>query len=374
MKDKLKCGIVTFHSSHNYGSVLQAYAMVKVMQRLGLDAELVDFRHPRTTDMYEWRLWSPYKNWKWNLRELVLRGLFGFGKKREQVFSDFIENVLIKSKRVKDKKDIPDIYDVLVCGSDQIWNPFASGCNDPIYYLDFGSTSCKFSYAASSGSKRFGDSNPTQFKKFLTNLNSIGVREQFMQDYIKEDFGLQSIVNPDPTFLLDAEEWRQVEKTYLGIPQKYLLVYTIQNPGKTVAFAKEVATRLQLPIVQICNDRGYRAFLHKGVDYSLMDVSPQQFIWLFRHASFVVTNTFHGNMFSVVFRKNFIHCANNPNDSRISTLHKAIGLGSDRKCYSISDINHIQFNVDYSIIEENIKDYIKCGINFIMENLNEYPH
>ena len=172
MKDKLKCGIVTFHSSHNYGSVLQAYAMVKVMQRLGLDAELIDFRHPRTTDMYEWRLWSPYKNWKWNLRELVLRGLFGFGKKREQVFSDFIENVLVKSKRVKDKNDIPDIYDVLICGSDQIWNPKASGENDPIYYLDFGTTTCKFSYAASSGSVRFGDSNPTQFKKYLTNLKN----------------------------------------------------------------------------------------------------------------------------------------------------------------------------------------------------------
>ena len=140
---KKKCGIVTFHSSHNYGSVLQAYAMVRVMQKMGLDAELIDFRHPRTTDMYEWRLWSTYKNWKWNLRELVLRGLFSFGKKREQVFSDFIENVLKKSKRVKDKNDIPDIYDILVCGSDQIWNPKASGENDPIYYLDFGTTTLK---------------------------------------------------------------------------------------------------------------------------------------------------------------------------------------------------------------------------------------
>ena len=192
---KKKCGIVTFHSSHNYGSVLQAYAMVRVMQKMGLDAELIDFRHPRTTDMYEWRLWSTYKNWKWNLRELVLRGLFSFGKKREQVFSDFIENVLKKSKRVKDKNDIPDIYDILVCGSDQIWNPKASGENDPIYYLDFGTTTCKFSYAASSGSVRFGDENPELFKKYLQNLKSIGVRERFMQEYIKEELkDLEKIV------------------------------------------------------------------------------------------------------------------------------------------------------------------------------------
>lgn len=76
-----------------------------------------------------------------------------------------------KSKRVKDKNDIPDIYDILVCGSDQIWNPKASGENDPIYYLDFGTTTCKFSYAASSGSVRFGDENPELFKSICKTWN-----------------------------------------------------------------------------------------------------------------------------------------------------------------------------------------------------------
>lgn len=372
MKDKLKCGIVTFHSSHNYGSVLQAYAMVKVMQRLGLDAELIDFRHPRTTDMYEWRLWSPYKNWKWNLRELVLRGLFGFGKKREQVFSDFIENVLVKSKRVKGKNDIPDIYDVLVCGSDQIWNPFASGCNAPIYYLDFGSTSCKFSYAASSGSVRFGDSNPTLFKKYLTNLKSIGVREQFMQDYIEEAFGLKSVINPDPTFLLDAEEWTKIEKPYHGLPEKYLLIYTIEYPQSTIAFAHKVAHQLGLPTVQICNDRGLRAFLHKDVDYRLMDVAPQQFLWLFHHATFIVTNTFHGNMFSVIFRKRFIHYAMNSYDSRITTLRNAIGLEPNENIfYEGNDFQYFPYQfVDYNWdMERKISTYIQSGIEFIQSNI-----
>lgn len=370
--EKKKCGIVTFHSSHNYGSVLQAYAMVKVMQKLGLDAELIDFRHPQTTAMYEWTPWSPYKNWRWNLRELILRGLLGFGKKREQVFSDFIENVLIKSNRIKDKNDIPNIYDVLVCGSDQIWNPNASGKNDPIYYLDFGTTTCKFSYAASSGSQKFGENNFILIKQFLTNLKSIGVREQFMQDYIKEKFGLHSVVNPDPTFLVDASEWAQIEKPYNGLPQKYLLVYTIQHPSETIAFAKKISQLLNLPVVHICNDRGYRAlFQNKRIDYSLMDVSPQQFLWLFNHSSFIVTNTFHGNMFSIIFRKNFIHYAINPNDSRISTLHETIGF-KDKKIYHIGDtINQSQLKTDYTNHEKEITSYIKNGIDFICNNLKE---
>ena len=68
------------------------------MQKMGLDAELIDFRHPRTTDMYEWRLWSTYKNWKWNLREIGIAWLIQIWEKREQVFSDFIENVLKNPK------------------------------------------------------------------------------------------------------------------------------------------------------------------------------------------------------------------------------------------------------------------------------------
>ena len=363
---KKKCGIVTFHSSHNYGSVLQAYAMVRVMQKMGLDAELIDFRHPRTTDMYEWRLWS-YKNWKWNLRELVLRGLFSFGKKREQVFSDFIENVLKKSKRVKDKNDIPDIYDILVCGSDQIWNPKASGENDPIYYLGFGTTTCKFSYAASSGSVRFGDENPELFKKYLQNLKSIGVRERFMQEYIKEELGLVSEINPDPTFLLNASEWSEIEKPYKGLPDNYLLIYTIKRPKETINFAHQVAVSLNLPTVQICNDRDLNALMHKDVDYRLMNVSPQQFLWLFHHASFIVTNTFHGNMFSVIYRKNFVHYGTNSSDTRISTLHDEIRL----KNKIVSSFEIDQRIIDYNLIEENVAYYCKCGLNFIQANIND---
>lgn len=364
---KKKCGIVTFHSSHNYGSVLQAYAMVRVMQKMGLDAELIDFRHPRTTDMYEWRLWSTYKNWKWNLRELVLRGLFSFGKKREQVFSDFIENVLKKSKRVKDKNDIPDIYDILVCGSDQIWNPKASGENDPIYYLDFGTTTCKFSYAASSGSVRFGDENPELFKKYLQNLKSIGVRERFMQEYIKEELGLVSEINPDPTFLLNASEWSEIEKPYKGLPDNYLLIYTIKRPKETINFVHQVAVSLNLPTVQICNDRDLNALMHKDVDYRLMNVSPQQFLWLFHHASFIVTNTFHGNMFSVIYRKNFVHYGINSSDTRISTLHDEIRL----KNKIVSSFEIDQRIIDYNLIEENVAYYCKCGLNFIQANIND---
>lgn len=368
-KRQPKCGIVTFHSAHNYGSVLQAYAMVMTMKNLSMDAELIDFRHPHTADAYEWKLWTPYKNWRWNLKDIFLRGMMGIGKKREKVFKDFIEHQLLKSERFNSRKDIPsNKYDVLICGSDQIWNPVSTGENDPIYFLDFGNTSCKFSYAASAGSCKFPVQEHDKYLGLLKNLKSIGVRENFLQDYIKEEFALDSVVNPDPTLLLSADEWEKIEKSYMGLPKQYLLVYTLVKTDETLAFARQVGIKLGLPVVEICNTRGLKGKSKKNVDYNIMDASPQQFLWLFHHASFIVTNTFHGNMFSVIFRKSFVHYDVNGNDSRITTLHEAIGLKRTRM---IKDVDALkERDINYYLIEDQIKAYADEGIQYIKSNLS----
>lgn len=368
-KRQPKCGIVTFHSAHNYGSVLQAYAMVMTMKNLSMDAELIDFRHPHTADAYEWKLWTPYKNWRWNLKDIFLRGMMGIGKKREKVFKDFIEHQLLKSERFNSRKDIPsNKYDVLICGSDQIWNPVSTGENDPIYFLDFGNTSCKFSYAASAGSCKFPVQEHDKYLGLLKNLKSIGVRENFLQDYIKEEFALDSVVNPDPTLLLSADEWEKIEKSYMGLPKQYLLVYTLVKTDETLAFARQVGIKLGLPVVEICNTRGLKGKSKKNVDYNIMDASPQQFLWLFHHASFIVTNTFHGNMFSVIFRKSFVHYDVNGNDSRITTLHEAIGLKRTRM---IKDVDALkERDINYNLIEDQIKAYADEGIQYIKSNLS----
>lgn len=365
---QLKCGIVTFHSAHNYGSVLQAYAMVMTMKKLGTNAELIDFRHPHTTDAYEWKLWSPYKNWRWNIKDIFLRGIMGIGKKREKVFKDFIECKLPKSERINNRNDILSTkYDVLICGSDQIWNPISTGENDPIYFLDFGETKCKFSYAASAGSCKFPQKEHDKYLGFFKKMKSIGVREIFLKEYLKEEFGIDSVVNPDPTLLLNMNEWESIEKPYPKLPEKYLLVYTLSKVDETLAFAREIGTKLGLPVVQICNTRGLKSESKKNVDFNLMDASPHQFLWLFHHANFIVTNTFHGNMFSVIFRKPFVHYDVNGDDSRITTFHNAIGL---KKTRMIKNVNALkERDINYDLIEYKIEAYANKGIQYIKNNL-----
>lgn len=369
MEIKKKCGIITFHSAYNYGSVLQSFALVKTLENYNIEAEIIDFRHPHTTDLYQWRFWSHYKNWRWNLREILLRGVLRFGRKRELVFEKFINMMLTLSCKVDNKTGIPDKYDILICGSDQIWNPLASGENDPIYYLDFGSTKCKFSYAASSGSREFGQGCMTDMNILLNNLQAIGVREQFMKEYIKREFNLDSTVNPDPTLLCSSEEWAKIEEPYTGIPSEFLLVYTLKSPKDILSFAKEVGNNLKLPIVYICNDRGWGALMHSRMSFSLMDVSPQQFIWLFHHAKFIVTNSFHGNMFSVIFRKNFINYTVSDNDTRIYTLHDTIGLGKSRLVEKFSEFQKMNSVIDYDSINMLINEYRELGLDYICRNV-----
>lgn len=365
---QLKCGIVTFHSAHNYGSVLQAYAMVMTMKKLGTNAELIDFRHPHTTDAYEWKLWSPYKNWRWNIKDIFLRGIMGIGKEREKVFKDFIECKLPKSERINNRNDISSTkYDVLICGSDQIWNPISTGENNPIYFLDFGETKCKFSYAASAGSCKFPQKEHDKYLGFFKKMKSIGVREIFLKEYLKEEFGIDSVVNPDPTLLLNMNEWESIEKPYPNLPEKYLLVYTLSKVDETLAFAREIGTKLGLPVVQICNTRGLKSESKKIVDFNLMDASPQQFLWLFHHANFIVTNTFHGNMFSVIFRKPFVHYDVNGDDSRITTFHNAIGLKMTRMIKNVNALK--ERDINYDLIECKIEAYANKGIQYIKNNL-----
>lgn len=368
--NKRKCGIVTFHSAYNYGSVLQSYAMVMTMKNLGLDAELIDFRHPHTTDMYEWKLWTPYKNWKWNIKDFILRGILGIGKKREKLFRDFIETKLPMSRRFSNRNEIPPTkYDVLVCGSDQIWNPVSTGENDPFYFLDFGKTSCKFSYAASAGSSKFPPEEHMKYAQYLGHLKSIGVREQFLKDYIKSEFQLESEINPDPTLLVNRFEWEKIEEPYNGLPQQYLLVYTLEHANETLEFARQIGNKLGLPIVQICNTRGLKGKSKDYVDYVLLDASPSQFVWLFNHARFIVTNTFHGNMFSVIFRKSFVHYDINGSDSRITTLHTAIGLDQTRMIRTADALT--ESDINYAIIETQICAFANKGIQFIKKNIEK---
>ena len=153
------------------------------------------------------------------------------------------------------------------------------------------------------------------------------------------------------------------------MPQQYLLVYTLEHANETLEFARQMGNKLGLPIVQICNTRGLKGKSKDYVDYVLLDASPSQFVWLFNHARFIVTNTFHGNMFSVIFRKSFVHYDINGSDSRVTTLHTAIGLDQTRMIRTADALT--ESDINYALIETQICAFANKGIQFLKKNIEK---
>lgn len=365
---KIKCGLVTYHNSHNYGSVLQTYAMVKTLETFGLDVEVINYQSPYTITAYQTVLWSPYKTIKLNAEDFILQYILQFGRKREKAFNRFINTRLPLTQPYKTEKEIPDKYDILICGSDQIWNPIATGKAAPVYFLAFGNKDCiRFSYAASSGSKEFEKDKEKERYDYLTKFKQIGVRETFMKEYLHKKFNLNSTVNPDPTIFLSSRDWAAIESPVNGLPPKYLLIYSLARIEEVLAFAHQIARKLNLPVAHINPARRTKYLKYKNTDYNLNKVSPEQFLWLFHHATFIVTNTFHGNMFSIIFRKDFINYTPDKNDTRIQTLHNAIGLGNSRQLAEASQFTNDMLHIDYSVLEPEIQTLKESGLSFIKQ-------
>lgn len=363
-------GIITFHRSHNYGSALLAYAMVRIMESFGLNVKVIDFEHPESRLIYDFVLWNPHKTLWQNFHSFVSMGILGRRRKRRLAFHRFVrKNIPLTRKYVK-RTDIREHFDYLVCGSDQIWNPAAIDSRDDIYFLDFGEAkTVKFSYAASSGSRSVCSVDDSRTRLLLSSLKRIGVREEFMKNYIRDTYGLESTVNPDPTILLTADEWIKLEEIVSGLPSQYILVYSLERVSETVDMAAQIGKKLGMPVVHINNEQNLRSKRKRGADISLFDVSPGQFLWLFHHSSFVVSNSFHGNMFSIIYRKDFVCPIFDFRDTRMETLHERIGLGRTRFVSNASEFSSSNLHIDYNPLEENIVRFREEGFEFIRECL-----
>lgn len=363
-------GIVTFHSSHNCGSALIAYAMSRVLESFGLEARIIDFRHPASIKAYEFSLWDREKPLKSNIYNLIYKGILGRGRKGRKAYHIFANKYLPLTQRYRSGADIKEHFDYLVCGSDQIWNPDAPDSRDMIYFLNFGAEgTVKFSYAASSGGRSFRKEDRGRAASLLSSFKQIGVREQSLQNYLKSEFNLDSIVNPDPTLLLTSGEWEKIMTPVGGLPENYLLVYSLLNFTETVEFASDIAYKLNLTVVHINHRLNVSRNKCEGADITLFDISPTQFLWLFRHAAFVVSNSFHGNMFSIIFRKDFICPVFDFKDTRIENLHERVGLERSRLVESATEFSPDCKHIDYTVLEEKIERFRKEGFDFIKECL-----
>ena len=355
----MKIGILTFHRAINYGAVLQCYALYRTLCDMGHYVEVIDYR-PSYIEKYRKLLsisftWNIFKGLKALFRDLLL---YGKRKKAVKNFDRFL-SLMIYSPIVRDVQDVLcQKYDVILSGSDQVWNPrITDGRLDKFYWGQFKHTGTKFaSYAASFGSlpttEMGGD-----IKGMLKNVDAISVREKNMADYL-HNLGLEVNVCVDPTILVKESVFSEL--AYDPIDSNYILVYALKDRAKTINWAKKIQKKTNMDIVVLGGNISGKTNYGNGVKV-VQGLSPLQFLGYFKKADFVVNASFHGTVFSTIFRKNF-YSLQLSNSGRYEQYLRNIGL-SDRLVQY--DYEPLLKPVDYSEFEGVRDRFVESSVEYL---------
>ena len=360
-----KVKLLTFHNAQNYGAALQSYALKETLKDLGVAPEFVNYENEK--------ILSDYKLIRTNSLKSFFSSLWYLPRnlKRKRSFKSFSRRYLDTDKKIyysceSIQKDI-DNGDIFVAGSDQIWNPVLTDGLSDIYTLNFKTefNIKKIIYGASLGNEELLQNYASDFKLKLDGLDLISVREKTIIKPLEQVLGKKVEQVLDPTLLLDKQKWDKLisENNIANPPQeKYILVYTL--------FESNIATKIanylsKVTGLKVLHFRKYNVY--KNELRSLYSKGPVDFVNAFRNASYVVTNSFHGTVFSIIFERKFYSVLPRSRAGRIKDLLKDLELSS-RIIQDIQDIN-LNDKIDYITAKDKIAvlkaksiEYLKKGV------------
>jgi UDP-N-acetylglucosamine transferase subunit ALG13 len=303
----MKICTITCHDVYNHGASLQAYALMTYLKQCGHDVEIIDYKPVYLSNHYN--LLS-IDNPKWE-KNVVTKLIYLTLKipvkipslKRKKAFDQFTSKYLKLTKsRYRSneelKKDLPHA-DAYLCGSDQIWNSLHQNGKDPAFYLDFvPAEKIKASYAASFATDKIQNKMFPFVKKRIEQLDGIGVREKSGVEILNRLDIKNAVTVVDPALLLNKEDWNIIGKERFN--ENYILIYDFDNSDLIRKMALEIA-----------NKKGYKIYtINPGkINYAeryFKFVGPETFISLIRDASFVISNSFHAVVFSIIYQKEFV--------------------------------------------------------------------
>lgn len=353
----MKIGIVTLFGD-NYGNKLQNFALQRLVESLGFEAETIriangynlnidhqsvleKLRFHRIKMAMEERIKDrlPRKNQRDGLayamrlhksgEDIILKG------KRTEAFNEFTQEYIKCSERIIDALDakwqyqddaINKEYDAFIVGSDQVWNRTKSP-----FFLRFASKNKRVSFAPSFGLSELPESLKAIYQKWISDIPYLSVREEKGAEIIRALTGRTVPVLPDPTLCLTQKEWEGIEKKPEFVDRDYVLTYFLGNEiNRYRQFIEACAKECNLQIINLFDMREPDAYV----------ADPAEFVWLVHHAQAMLTDSYHGTVFSLIFHTPFIvfnrvESGGESMSSRIETLLKMVGM-QDRRFGSVS--------------------------------------
>lgn len=352
--------IITRHGPSNYGSLLQSIATERVIEKMGFEAEIIDYQRDDERGLGIIHSQIHSRGGNYNLFKKALYTLIRYpSEKYAQCCFDKMRSRWLKlTKRYNNIKQLQKLdADVFMTGSDQVWGPTMSGNYDSAYFLSFvNETKPKIAYAASFGKTNFESQVEEQYKQMLSRYNCIAVRENTAVRII-QSWSLNNCIGQvvDPTLLFSEQEWYDIldirEQLNSNEQNDYVLLYLIHNyPGHAV-FAKRLARKMGKRLINI------NPFLHRCISGGRFICCPalEKFMLMIKNASFIVTDSFHGTCFAINLNKQFVELLpNNGTSTRNQSLLEMTGL-SDRIVKSNNDLNWEGRVIDYKPVNDILR-------------------
>lgn len=365
----MKIKIITLHRVYNYGSVLQAYATQKIIEKYtGGDTELIDyyssFRTPKALIMSD----GGYNS---KVKKNVYRFFHFFSVLLKiKTFGGFLRTKCKLTRKYVTFDDLlsdPPKADVFVTGSDQVWNSIYNKGVDKAFFLQFAPLGAKkISFVSSFGMAEIPENEKDETKKYLGEYSAISVREDEAVELLNNE-GLRTPTwLIDPTLQLTKKDWLKISSKRL-IKERYLILMLLYNEDEgATEYARKIADKKGLKVIKI----SWEIRKPDLVDKLFTHRSPEDFLSLFAYADFVVTNSFHGTAFAINLERQFIVVPRKEFNSRITSLLKLVNLSerlvnsekdaltvSSKKIdyRSINSILDVERNKAKRFIEDNIK-------------------
>ena len=361
----MKIGIITFHFAHNYGAMLQAYALEEAIINLGHDVYIIDYRPE-----YHLKWFKREISWRSCITKsillslkLVINKIYNNSKniKRFDNFQKFIYEHF-KLYHYSENDDLHN-FDAIILGSDQIWNIKLTNnsFNNPYWGVGIRCNNI-ISYAASSVYQNFSNEEISQLKIILKHISSIGVREQSLKNILQPLTEKEIQINIDPTLLIDKNIFNDFNHV---IPKEndYVLIYELNPHHEVFEIACNYADENKCKIIALTGNISYKT-MNKNYD---LTASPEKFISYIKNANCIFTTSFHGVALSILFEKKFYAIRQNSNvDNRIESLLKQLNILNQ----FITMIDRpINCKIDYSRVNYKLEDLRNKSLKYLKDAL-----
>lgn len=349
----MKYGIITFHNIPNIGALLQAYSLCKTIRSLGADCEIIDYRCENIKKRE--LVYKPHPN---IFKDIILRLFWHKTKKKIKLCQEYMQSKHIYSNKIYDSTTIISAnndYDGFISGSDMIWNLGVTGYDYNYFHEFVENSKMKFSYGSSIGDKWEGK-DMVKIRFLLSRYDKLSVREKDTCHDI-QNMGLKCKYVVDPTMLISSEEWRN--EAYIPKQKGYVLVYFASK--EIINNAKKYAKKHGLKVVYITSD------YPKPHVINVSPNTPPEWIGYFFNASAIFTNSFHGLLFSLYFKKP-VWSANYGN--RIVSLLETLGLSYRL----LKNDSNLDSTIEYNDVTNKIEIMRQDSLNYLMSIIQYRPN